>query len=80
MKTIVHTAEEIGALLRRGLSPLTDNREALVVLGFERAYPNIRKGYDSTIWERPIEHSRRPDGRRVLARERIYLVDVDTLP
>ncbi len=77
MKTIVHSTEEIMALLRRGLSPITDNRDALIGLGFEPAYPQIRKGYESTIWERAIEHPRTRDGRRSLARERIYLVDME---
>ena len=75
MKIIVQSAEEVVAILRRGLSPLTDNRDALMALGFERAYPQVRKGYESTIWERSIEHHRRPDGHRALARERAYLVD-----
>lgn len=72
---IVHVADDLVALLRRGGSPVTDNRDALLTLGFERAYPQIREGYESTIWERSIEHHRRPNGLRVLARERAYLVD-----
>ncbi|MDB5042468.1 MAG: hypothetical protein JWN27_3194, partial [Candidatus Eremiobacteraeota bacterium] len=36
----------------------------------------VLNGYESTIWERSIEHHRRPDGLRVLARERAYLVEV----
>jgi len=78
--TIVHVAEELVALLRRGMSPVTDDRDVLVGLGFERAYPQVREGYESTIWERSIEHHRRPDGLRVLARERAYLIDVGSLP
>jgi hypothetical protein len=77
MSTIVKSAPELVALLRRGLSPLTDNRDALLALGFERAYPQVRKGYESTIWERSIERDRRPDGRRALARERAYLIDAN---
>jgi hypothetical protein len=76
---IVHVAEELVAQLRRGMSPVTDNRDVLLALGFERAYPQVRHGYDSTIWERSIEHHRRPDGLRVLARERAYLVDEGSL-
>jgi hypothetical protein len=76
MKIVAHLPEELLALLRRGMSPLTDNRNALLALGFERAYPQVPKGYESTIWERSIEHHRRPDGLRVLARERAYLVEV----
>jgi hypothetical protein len=70
---IVHAAEGVIALLRRGMSPVTDDREVLLSLGFERAYPQMKTGYESTIWERSIEHHRQPDGLRVLARERAYL-------
>lgn len=78
MKT-VHFAEEFVALLRRGMSPVTDNHDVLLALGFERAYPQVSTGYESTIWERSIEHHRRPDGLRVLARERAYLIDAGSL-
>jgi hypothetical protein len=74
MKLIAQSADELIAILRRGLSPLTDNPDALLALGFERAYPQARNGYDATIWERTIDHHRRPDGHRVLARERAFLV------
>jgi hypothetical protein len=47
----------------------------LLTLGFQRAYPQVPYGYESTIWERSIEHHRRPDGLRVLARERAFLVN-----
>jgi hypothetical protein len=73
---IAHVAEELVTQLRRGMSPVTDNRDVLLALGFERAYPQVPHGYESTIWERSVEHHRRPDGLRVLARERAYLVDV----
>jgi hypothetical protein len=72
--TIVHSAEDVEMLLRRGLSPITDNRDVLIGLGFERAYPQVRTGRDSTIWERAIEHHRTPDGHRTLARQRAYLI------
>jgi hypothetical protein len=74
VKLIAQSADELVAILRRGLSPLTNNRDALLALGFERAYPQVRTGHDSMIWERTIDHHRRPDGYRVLARERAYLV------
>ncbi len=77
---IVHVAEELVALLRRGMSPVTDNRDVLLTLGFQRAYPQVPYGYESTIWERAIEHHRRPDGLRVLARERAFLIDAGSLP
>ena len=74
MKLIAQSPDELSAILRRGLSPLTDNRDALVALGFERAYPQARTGRDATIWERTINLHCRPDGHRVLARERAFLV------
>ncbi|MDB5094697.1 MAG: hypothetical protein JWO85_2798 [Candidatus Eremiobacteraeota bacterium] len=76
MKNVAHLPEELLALLRRGMNPVTDNRNALLALGFERAYPQVPTGYEATIWERSIDHHRRPDGLRVLARERAFLVDV----
>lgn len=73
-RAIVHSVDEIELLLRRGLSPITDNCDALLALGFARAYPQISRGYESTIWERAVEYSRAADyGRRVLARERAFL-------
>jgi hypothetical protein len=73
MNLIAQSTDELIAILRRGLSPLTDNQDALLALGFERAYPQARRGRDATIWERSIDR-RRPDGYRVLARERAFLV------
>jgi hypothetical protein len=73
MNSIVHTAVVISDLLRRGLTPITDNESALRELGFERAYPQVRHGYDATIWERSIDYGTRPNGDRVLARQRAFL-------
>jgi hypothetical protein len=73
MKLIAQSTNELIAILRRGLSPLTDNQDALLALGFERAYPQACKGYDTMIWERNIDR-RRPDGLRVLARQRAFLI------
>jgi hypothetical protein len=73
MNLIAQSADELIAILRRGLSPLTDNQDALLALGFERAYPQARSGRDATIWERTIDR-RRADGYRVLSRERAFLV------
>ena len=70
----VHTTAEIEQMLMLGLSPITDNADALYQLGFERAYPQARTGRDATIWERTINLHCRPDGHRVLARERAFLV------
>jgi hypothetical protein len=71
---VAHSVERIRAMLRRGLAPLTDNREALLELGFARAYPQVMKGYDAMIWERSVDLPVRQDGRRALARERAFLV------
>jgi len=71
---VVHSAASIEAMLRRGLSPITDNQTALVTLGFCRAYPQISKGYDATIWERAVELPGLRSGCRQLARERAFLV------
>jgi hypothetical protein len=70
---IVNSVDAIESLLRRGLSPITDNRDALLALGFARAYPQSSRGYESTIWERSVEHSRNSFGQRVLARQRAFL-------
>ena len=75
---LVHTLEQIEDLLRRGLAPLTDNRAALIALGFERAYPQVARGYDSTIWERDITLPGHVAGRRMLARQRAYILDRGT--
>jgi hypothetical protein len=77
MEAIVHTLPAIETMLRMGLTPITDNPDALAELGFERAYPQMRTGYDSTIWERSIDVGRRNrDGLRMLARERAFLCNV----
>jgi hypothetical protein len=69
-----HGANDIENLLRRGLTPITDDAPALRELGFERAYPQSRHGYDSTIWERAIVAPQRsPDGLRMLIRQRAFL-------
>jgi hypothetical protein len=61
-------------VLRRGLTPMTDNPTALRELGFQRAYPQIEHGYDSTIWERAIVAPQRSrDGLRMLVRQRAFL-------
>jgi len=72
-RAIVHSCEHIELILRRGLTPLTDNRDALLALGFERAYPQVKRGYEATIWERSIEHHAPGSLRRVLARQRAVL-------
>lgn len=74
MRAIVHSTADIETLLRRGLTPITDNRTALLELGFQRAYPQIVRGYEATIWERGIDAaSRSRDGHRMLVRQRALL-------
>lgn len=74
MRAIVHSTADIENLLHRGLTPVTDNRAALLDLGFQRAYPQIVRGYDATIWERAIDAtSRSRDGSRMLVRQRALL-------
>jgi hypothetical protein len=74
MAAIVHTTEAIQTLLRHGLTPVTDNRSALLELGFERSYPQIERGYEATLWERSIELAvRSRDGYKRFARQRAIL-------
>jgi hypothetical protein len=74
MNGVVSLVADIEDLLRRGLQPVTDNPAALRELGFERAYPQIQHGYDSTIWERAIVAPRcSRDGLRMLIRQRALL-------
>jgi hypothetical protein len=69
-----HSLEAIQHTLRRGLTPVTENREALLQLGFSRAYPQIAHGYEASLWERAVEHRHRAtDGSRLLVRERAIL-------
>ncbi len=75
MDSIVHTLPALEHMLRRGLTPVTDNCAALAHLGFERAYPQIKSGYESTIWERSIDRGRLDsNGHRMLVRERAFAV------
>jgi hypothetical protein len=74
MAATVHTIDAIQTLLRRGLMPVTDNRDALLELGFERTYPQVASGYEATLWERSIELDQRSrGGYRMLARQRAVL-------
>ena len=61
-------------MLRRGATPKTDNREALIALGFVRSSPRANGGYDETIWERSVDRAERStSGQRVMVRERAIL-------
>jgi hypothetical protein len=79
MNSVVHTLSEIERMLRLGLTPITDNAAALTELGFERVNPQIKSGYESTIWERSIERGRlKYSGDRLLVRERAFFVQPPT--
>lgn len=74
VRAIVHSTTDIENLLRRGLTPITDNRTALLELGFQRAYPQIVRRYEATIWERAIDAATRArDGDRMLVCQRALL-------
>ncbi len=76
-RATVHTPTEIERMLMLGLSPITDNVEALVELGFERSYPQARTGYESTVFERSVDRGVRETSqgpRRVMVCERAFLV------
>jgi hypothetical protein len=74
VNTTCFSANDIENMLRRGLTPITENPAALRELGFERAYPQIEHGYDSTIWERSIVATQcSRDGLRMLMRQRAFL-------
>jgi hypothetical protein len=58
--TTVHTAAEIERMLSLGLSPITDNVQALAELGFERSFPQAKRGgYEASVYERFVEHGNR---------------------
>lgn len=74
MTATVHSIEAIEALLQRGLMPKTDNRDALIALGFVRSSPYAEEGRHETLWERSVDHiNRSPAGHRMLVRERAVL-------
>ena len=76
VQVTVRRKEDIEMLLARGLAPITDNRDALLELGFERSYPQVSRGHESTVWERSIDRGYRSTSRglrRVLARQRAFL-------
>lgn len=74
MSIKVRTVAAIEELLRRGLTPVTDNHDALVELGFERAYPQVQRGWEAAVWERAVDAGRHSkDGRRMLVQQRALL-------
>ncbi len=64
----VHTSADIERMLSLGLSPITDNAQALMELGFERCHPQAKVGgYEASIYERPVveeRNARRPRPQR----------------
>jgi hypothetical protein len=55
MATLCHSLEEIERAAVRLPCVPTDNRDALVALGFERMYPQTTSGYDSHLWVRSVD-------------------------
>jgi hypothetical protein len=55
MSVLCHTQEEIERLAFRLSCVPTDNRDALVALGFQRMYPQAASGYDSHLWMRSVD-------------------------
>ncbi len=52
----IHTRAEIERQLRLRLVPCTDNRDALIELGFTPAYPQLaRDAYYGALWMRAID-------------------------
>jgi hypothetical protein len=58
MDALFHSREEIERALVRLHCVPTDNREALLALGFEPMYPQVKKGYESHLWMRSIDSGR----------------------
>jgi anti-anti-sigma regulatory factor len=72
----VHTPEEIITMLDRGLAPITDNRSALVDLGFEPAQPTATRAHLAALWERTLNLGYRVTDRgyrQVSVRQRAFL-------
>ncbi len=57
----VHTRLEIERALRERMVPCTDNREALVELGFMPAYPHLAHDvYYGSLWTRAVDANNDP--------------------
>jgi hypothetical protein len=75
-RATVHTPTDIERMLKLGLAPITDNADALYELGFVRSYPQVRSGYESTVYERSVDRGTRETSqglRRVMICERAFL-------
>jgi hypothetical protein len=55
MDALCHTREEIERVAMRLPCVPTDNRDALIELGFERMYPETASGYESRLWTRSVD-------------------------
>ena len=54
MDALFRSQGEIEQALRRLYCVPTDNRDALVALGFQRIYPQVASGCDSHLWARSV--------------------------
>jgi hypothetical protein len=72
MDTLCHTQEEIARLAFRLPCVPTDNRDALVALGFERMYPQANSGYDSHLWTRSVDSGGHAGARKLIV-QRAFL-------
>lgn len=73
----VHTSADIEKMLALGLSPITDNVDALIDLGFSQSFPSARRGgYEASIYERSVDHGYRTSARgsRRVKSQRAFLV------
>lgn len=76
MDALCHSAEEIERAARFMPCVPTDNRDALIALGFEREYPQVASGYESRLWVRSVEYGYHSSGSsyaRKLVQQRAYL-------
>jgi hypothetical protein len=71
---LCHTREEIERLVLRLPCVPTDNRDALLELGFERMYPQVASGYESRLWMRSVDsgYAGPSKGRKFIV-QRAYL-------
>jgi hypothetical protein len=79
----VHTRPEIERQLRQRIVPCTDNREALVELGFMPAYPQLAHDvYYGALWTRTVGAHNDPaapprSNAKMLVVERAFHVDAE---
>ncbi len=80
MDALFHTREDIESALVRLHCVPTDNREALLALGFQPMYPNVARGHKSRLWVRSIDSSCGSSLRngRKLAIQRAFLEENKT--